>query len=134
MKYPAGLAYATVQELSDIVDALSVATEELRYRADELADDYTKADRVEMEEKADRLDGLFKRFVIALDGAARAQALVDQADALGRDRTMPTDTATLDAIYAAMDGEEWNPDLWDVISALVVATGRPPFKSPDDDV
>lgn len=83
MTYPAGFAFATVQELSDIVDGLAVASEELRYRQ-ELTEDYDDEDRAEMLAKAERIDALYIRFVLALDGAARAEALVREADAVNK--------------------------------------------------
>jgi hypothetical protein len=76
MKYPTGFAFATRDELSDIVDGLSVAMEELNYRVTELDDtgDYEPEDIVDMAEKSDRIEALFKRFVIALNGAAQGEA------------------------------------------------------------
>ena len=72
-KYPAGFAFASVQELSDLVDALSVAMEELDYRST-LEQDYDEDDRVAMLAKSARLNDPYKRFVIALNGACRAEA------------------------------------------------------------
>ena len=45
-----------------------------------------------------------------------------------------TDTETLDAIHRAMDGNEWDSDLWDVVADLILETGRPAFAPPDPEV
>lgn len=41
-------------------------------------------------------------------------------------------TSPADRIYAAMDGQEWNADLWDVVAAHLIDAGYPPFRSPDE--
>lgn len=46
-------------------------------------------------------------------------------------RLVVRDTEALDAIHAAMDGAEWNSDLWDTVAELVLATGREPFSPPE---
>jgi hypothetical protein len=86
-KYPAGFAFATVQELSDIVDGLAVASEELRYRQ-ELTDDYEPEDRAEMLAKAERIDALYARFMLALNGAAsQREAIASVGDEIRRVRS-----------------------------------------------
>jgi hypothetical protein len=45
---------------------------------------------------------------------------------------MIDDGLAMDSIHVAMDGVEWNADLWDVVAGIVLATGRAPFRSPDD--
>jgi len=59
------------QELSDLVDGISVATEDLEYRA-ELTQDYEDEDRNEMRAKAQRLSALFPRVVAALSASVVA--------------------------------------------------------------
>lgn len=54
------------QELLDLIDAVSIAAEDLVYRAtdDVFADDYTDEDRAEMGDKADRLNRLGARLPV----------------------------------------------------------------------
>jgi hypothetical protein len=43
-----------------------------------------------------------------------------------------SDSDALDAMHAALDGVEWNADLWADVAELILATGRAAFTSPDD--
>lgn len=74
-RYPTGFAFGTQQEISDLVDALSVAQEELMYMS-ELDQDYEDEDRAEMVAKAARIVALLPRLFIALQGAAEGEARV----------------------------------------------------------
>jgi hypothetical protein len=63
----------TREELSDLVDAVSVAVEELRHMA-EMDEDYSPKDCEEISAKADRLDDLFPKLTAALTVSAYADA------------------------------------------------------------
>lgn len=39
----------------------------------------------------------------------------------------------LDRIYVAMDGNEWDSDLWDKVADIMLSAGYPAFRSPEED-
>jgi hypothetical protein len=82
MKYPGPFGWVDVQEARDLVEALSIACEELSYRVEELDDtgDYEPEDIENMSTLAERVGALYERAVIARDGAERAEATVIRAD------------------------------------------------------
>jgi hypothetical protein len=73
-----------------------------------------------------------ERDVRAADVFARADSIASPS--IGRMTDLLEDRRALDAIHEAMDGVAWNSDLWDEVAEIVLGTGRPAFRSPDDDL
>lgn len=48
-----------------------------------------------------------------------------------RARTL-TDTQALDRIHKLMDGEEWDSDTTSSIEQIILKTGRPKFRDPNE--